>query len=552
MKKIIRQGWLAAAVLVTMCLVIVLPSFAADSWYKLSGTMQSYGDVTSFEISPDGKYVVYEADAALDEVFDLYSVPIGGGTPVRLSSLIYSTEGDVYNEIYRISPDSSRVLFTNDQDSAGQVELFSVPIMGPASAVVKLNKTLPEDGNLWTFSISPDSKTVVYSADQDVDLRNEIYAVPLAGPASAGIKLNDTVVDGGSLYSFLISPDSKTVVYNGDQDTYEVEELYSVPISGAAAPTKLNPALVNNGAVGGYNIDPSATYVVYEADQVTYNKINLYTVPIGGPAASGVQISPASVGQGVWSFEISADGKRVVYRSYQDVYSTLELYSVPILGPAASVVKLNTPLPEDHSVLQYRLSADSKRVVYKADPAALYDFELFSVPIAGPAGASIKLNKTLAAGGSLYRFAISPNSARVVYTADLQGSPTNELYSVPLTGPASSGVKLNGPLTSGGSAWFFDISPNSSQVAYMADANTVDVNEVFVVPIAGPASSAETVSGPMASGGDGASDFWFAPNSQTIAYSAEQQSANNNELYASGSAPPEYTDFNYLPITVKE
>ena len=61
---------------------------------KLSGEMQAAGDVGSFIISPDESRVVYVADQQTDEVAELYSVPIGGGTATKLNGIMVGG-GDV-------------------------------------------------------------------------------------------------------------------------------------------------------------------------------------------------------------------------------------------------------------------------------------------------------------------------------------------------------------------------------------------------------------------------------------------------------------------------
>ena len=53
-------------------------------------------------------------------------------------------------------------------------------------------------------------------------------------------------------------------------------------------------------------------------------------------------------------------------------------------------------------------------------------------------------------GGYVLNFLISPDSSRVVYWADQQTNNVYELYSVPLGGPAAAGVKLNGAMVTGG------------------------------------------------------------------------------------------------------
>ncbi len=68
---------------------------------------------------------------------------------------------------------------------------------------------------------------MVYLADQDTDNVFELYSVPIGGPATAGIKLNGTLVAGGDVSpGFQISPDSGRVLYIADQDTDNVFELY--------------------------------------------------------------------------------------------------------------------------------------------------------------------------------------------------------------------------------------------------------------------------------------------------------------------------------------
>jgi hypothetical protein len=62
----------------------------AASNVKLSGVMPPFGDVTTFQISPDGRYAVYLADQDMDGVFELYSVFLGGGSPIRLNPLLPS------------------------------------------------------------------------------------------------------------------------------------------------------------------------------------------------------------------------------------------------------------------------------------------------------------------------------------------------------------------------------------------------------------------------------------------------------------------------------
>ncbi len=461
------------------------PSLQAASNIKVSGVMPPFGDVSFFQISPNGRYAVYNADQDTDGVIELYSVLLGEGSPVRLNPLL-SVGRNVIP--FQISPDSSRVVYwAGQQGSTFFGELYSVPLGGPAAAGIKLNGALVAGGSVNTnFRISPDSSRVVYLADQDTDQVFELYSVPLGGPAAAGVKINRALVARGDVYTFEISPDSSRVVYLASQETATVGELYSVPLGGpAAAGIKLNRALVTGGDVYTFEISQDSSRVVYLASQETATVGELYSVPLGGPAAAGIKVTGALVaGRTVYDYKISPDSSRVVYNANQETATVVELYSVPLGGPAAAGVKLNRALVAGGSLSNYKISPDSSRAVYRADQETASVFELYSVPLGGPAAAGIKLNGVLVAGGSVddfeEEFQISPDSSRVVYLADQDTDEVFELYSVPLGGPAAAGVKLNRALVAGGFLSNFKISPDSSRVVYLADQDTDQVFELYM------------------------------------------------------------------------
>ena len=148
-------------------------SLQAATKIKVSGLMPPFGDVGPiFQISPDGRYAVYLADQDTDGVLELYSVLLGGGSPVRLNPPLPFGRNVTS---FRISPDSSRVVYLTDQQTDNVIELYSVPLGGPAAAGIKLNGALVAGGNVGIFQISPDSSRVVYRADQDTDEVFELY-----------------------------------------------------------------------------------------------------------------------------------------------------------------------------------------------------------------------------------------------------------------------------------------------------------------------------------------------------------------------------------------
>jgi len=147
------------------------------------------------------------------------------------------------------------------------------------------------------------------------------------------------------------------------------------------------------------------------------------------------------------------------------------------------------------------------------------------------------------AGGSVLEERISPDASRVVYAADQDTDDVFELYSVPIDGSAAS-VKLNGPLVAGGGVVNqgivlpVRISPDSSRVAYVADADLNQLFELYCAPIDGSALPTKLVA---LSGSRDVVDFLITPDSAQVIYRADQDVNEVYELYGvllDGSGAP--------------
>ena len=513
---------------------------------RLDHSQVLVGDVVEDDqtsISADSKWVVYLADQDTDGVNELYSVLINGiFPPIKLNTPLV-----VGQEVYRgfqISPDSTRVVFLSDQDVDDVFELYSVPINGHTQPT-KLNTPIIGGFGVWSgYQISADSKYVVYLADQNLGHVAELYSVPIDG-STPPIQINTPMSGGFNSSSFQISNNGHTVVYRADPDNIDVDELYSVPIDGSAQPTKLNSTHI--GSVNYFQISADSSQVVYDIKENLMQYITeLYSVPLDGSATPIKLNNTLGPGGTLGSyFKISVGSNRVVYLSEYDYMSDPELYSVPIDGSTAPI-KLNGTLVSGGEVKEFEISADGSRVTYRADQDTDYVDELYSVPIDG-SSAPIKLNGTLVSGGVVSIYQISADSSQVVYRADQNTDDVYELFSVPLNG-SSAPIKLNGTLVSGGEVGQSPkISADSSRVVYRADQDTDDVFELYSVPIDGsspPFKLNETVT----SGGDVRS-FQISLDNTWVVYSGDLDVAHVNELYAYGESDVVlYTQ--YLPIIV--
>jgi Tol biopolymer transport system component len=453
-----------------------VPMDGSEAPTLLSGGLLPYGaEVQVFHITPDSSRVLYVADQDTAGMMELYSVSITGGPITKLNPPITASDGEVEGSLVSFTPDSSRVVFMAEWEINNAYELFSVPVAG--GTPVRLNGDLPLNGSLSSFVVTPDGSQVVYVASQDSAAATEVYVVPITGGNS--VKLNDPLVAGGFVWYAQISADGSHVVYTAVQDVATQWEIFSVALSDPpGAPVKLNPPLGANRDVvyNNFRISPNGDRVVYLADPILNDVYLFYSVPIEGGAAvqlTGVVSGAPELG-GQHTFEISPDNSRLVFRSM--LGGNRQLFSVPLTG--GSVTQINGPIiPDNGHVWAFEISPDSSRVVYQATQQDANSEELYSVPIGG--GAADKLNSALPWLGKVVDFAISDNSQRVVYFADQQVLNVYELFSVPL----ADGVvtKLNPELVDGGGLHLhFEISPNSNHVVYVAEQEIVDVPELFV------------------------------------------------------------------------
>ena len=463
------------------------------------------GNVARFLLSPDATRVVYLADSGTANVYELFSVGVSGGLPMRLSPTLPA--GANVGSRFVISPDSKRVVFRVDLLS-GDDPLYTVPIGGGTARQLDVAAS--------DVVVTPDSSRVVYRS---------------VGPSST-LLLRSVPIGGGTPIEYgtntldhLVTPDSKQVVFQSDQNTAGVYELFAAPLSGGAA-TNLSGPMVEGGDVSygpnrGFTVTSDGSRAVYRADRRVDEVYELFSVPITGGTSTVLNGSLVAGGD-VDDFTLSPDGTRVIYRANQDIFDFHELFSVPTVG--GTVTRLNGSLVDGGDVFSfYEVTPDSMRVLYPADRDADRWIDLYSVPIDG--GSSEKLSRTpwdftTFDHSGVISFLISPDSATVVYRAgDAMGNPPR-LYTAPVAGgPYGVLSKVYSP-----SIWWFQISADSKLVVYAADEITDDVIELFSVPIAGGALV--KLSGEMVAGGDLAyygvdAPYVMTPDETQVVYAAD-------------------------------
>src|SRR5262245_39333309 len=211
--------------------------------------------------------------------------------------------------------------------------------------------------------------------------------------------------------------------------------------------------------------------------------------------------------------------------------------SVPVLlcalVPLASGqgVKLSGPLarPIGGDIRAYELSPDGARVVYTADQDADEVFELYTAKASGVGGGRKLAGPSIAEGDvHAFGFTIGPRGRRVVFGGDLDVDGVQDLYSVPLLG--GERVKLNGSLVGTNPvAPSLRIDPAEKRVVFLARTPSGRALELYTVPIEG---GRIVKLNPQLPTNARVFRFEIAPDGKRVVYLADQEQTGVRELFS--------------------
>ena len=487
---------------------------------KISGSLTPGGEVESYQLSPDGEYAVFMADAVNYAIMDLFSVPAAGGERTRLSS---GTAGDNMVQGFIISPNSQYVVYwVGEPEEFGHTQrIYAVPIGGGTPLV--LVDEITEDFYVQDISITSDNLYVVYELMREAlsSSCGELWRVPLSGgtPISYHTCVNETYVQ------FKLSPDGSYIIYKINSNAAN-DKLYKANLTGAS--TLLLEVIIE---IREFSITPDGTYVIYRTRGSTDD---LYSIPTTG--GSPIKLNkPLVSDQDVLDFQVSPSptADYVVYRADEEVDELFELFSVPYNG-AGDPIRLFGPTTDPTTDAQdYQITPNGLAVVYIADRSEDERFDLGAVAITG--GTHFWLSKEMVDGGDVDHFNIGSDNQRVVFLADKLVNNRLELFVVSILG--DNLTKLNEETEVKG----FRIAPNNQYVIYEARPPAGIVFNLYF-RAAGPSQKITNLS----SSSNIILDYRITSDSLGLVYHANQDSETIDELFSIYDRFPIY-----LPLILK-
>jgi Tol biopolymer transport system component len=440
------------------------------------------------------------------------------------------------------------VVFVADKDTDQTFELYAAADDG--SKLVKLSGSLVTDGDVYSYYVSPNRQWVAYVADQDTDNLGELYVVPIDGSAppkkvSGDLGPNGTIGGAQGFGNIAWSPDSTRLTFLADIDVNGIDELYLTDIA-TGTPVKINGSVGSTVEIGQAFWSPDGRYVAYFVRNrnipgfiLNRTGINVYDATLGKPNSTRVSGSLLSggtvpIGGGVvgdyipTSFAWSPDSSRIAYEIDRNP-GARELH---IARPDGTNSLVNGPLGTNQSLgLRFSWSRDGRYLAYQV-------YELFGGVIGinthdTTVGGRDSRRITPPAAGTIADFAWAPNGSQIAYRAQQDSATTYELYTSTPEG-SSNNVKISGSIPAGGGvsrlyAW----APNSTSVAYVADQDTVGLDELYVTQPDGTTAPMR-ISAPQ--GSDVTAIDWF-PTADRLAYADAAAAAFTTRSSGAGAAP---------------
>src|SRR5262245_5186550 len=236
-----------------------------------------------FLITPDGGSVLYLADQETDNAFELYLVPIDASEAPRKLNGPLVANGDV-EERFELSPNGKRVVYLASQVAANRTEIFSAPLDGSAPSV-KLDLTVPPGKGVSDFAISPDSRRVVFLVPRKVGqvFVDDLWSSSIDGRGGPVLLLENTGDE------FSSSADGARVL--APAILAGMHEGFGVPIAGGS-PLRVTP-LPAGRMVTDFELTPRGERIVFSANASTWRRYELFSAKSDGSGRIRLSV-PAS------------------------------------------------------------------------------------------------------------------------------------------------------------------------------------------------------------------------------------------------------------------
>ena len=328
--------------------------------------------------------MIYSADAALENVHEVFSVKLSDFSVTKLS---LPTPVGHTTTVDSLILGGGKVFYVTDQDTDNRYEIYRVNPDGTGREKIYAEPSLSYTNNLGAIQFSPSSDRLIYSTNEGgSNFDFEMWSLDLTQSAPiTPTKLNIPIVANGNVGKgkdeFKISSDGQTVFYYGDIETDGSFEYYAVNVDGTNHRKLSGTMTAWESAVATPDLHPMNKYntldeknqrILYSADKEVDGKVELYISNFDGTGNVKVW-SPAHDNGDV--VELSArwtpNSEKIVFMADHIDDEVISLYSVNADG--SDLTQINRPIDSRTSVYNYsnlvRVMKDSYNVLFLLNDA---------------------------------------------------------------------------------------------------------------------------------------------------------------------------------------
>ncbi len=208
----------------------------------------SLGGPDDYAVSPDGQEVAYVANTdpnqATSTNADIFTVPIGGGEPKRITVGQGADRSPVY------SPDGKWMAFRSQQRAGYESDRWRLMLLDRSTGLPK-SVNDGQDRNVEDITWSSDSTRLFYVIEDRG--RNTLQTMPVSGGSARAV-----ITGNSHIGDVQFTPDGKSLIYTEHSGSKPIEIYRAVSTGGTPTPlTRLNA-----GDLAQYQITPLEEYWV--------------------------------------------------------------------------------------------------------------------------------------------------------------------------------------------------------------------------------------------------------------------------------------------------
>jgi len=249
--------------------------------------------VASAQWSPASDRIAYISndDSAAYNIYTVYPSLNTVRKRIKTSTGTYPNSTSTASIQYVWSPDSTTLAYTASTTSQHN-DLFYVSATGETSTMANIESTYFDAGippfiaayygGVSQFTFSSDSKLLAYNANTDT-VTKDLYVTTVA--SNNRVRVAGTERQGGVVTQFAFAPNDSKLVYIANQDNTDNKiNLYTASVSKDGNGTQINDGANVYADVKSFRITADSDTVVFSEDKTDDNMNELYSVGISGGA----------------------------------------------------------------------------------------------------------------------------------------------------------------------------------------------------------------------------------------------------------------------------